>query len=222
MEVKVVSSVRTTSVEETSQEPVTGEATERSDVNLEMVLLDYMEEKQENLKDEEILNEKEGGYLVISESENIYLDTDVGSGDVETAEENNKELSEDGPNSEAMKLRSGSGDKYEDEDPKDGEGMSSDRVIVKKEPVSFVMKKKEVTPKDMEESMDTNNLGSFGPQFMLNIKTPFPPASSSSSSQSSFSSSSSSSSFYSSSSSTSSSSLHKLLCGVVLVCLAIN
>ena len=149
-----------------------------------MVLLDSMEEMQENSKGEENLSEEEGGYLVISESEDIYLDTDVSSGDVETEEEHNKELLEDGLNSEAMKLRSGSGDKYEDEEPKDGEGMVkevSERDILKKESISVVIEEKEGAPKETEENMDTTNLGPFVPQFI-----PFSSSSSSSSSSSFF------------------------------------
>ena len=222
-----------TSVEETSQEPSTSEATERSEVKIEVVLLDSMEELQENSKGAENLSEEEGGYLVISESEDIYLDTDVGSGDVETEEEHKKELLEDGLNSEAMKLRSGSGEENEDEETKDGEGMVkevSDRDIVKKEPVIVVIKEKEVAPKEMKANMNTPNLGPFGSQFIPIIKTPFPPSTSSSLSLSSTSSpsslisslTSSSSSSSSSSSFPASSSLHQLLCGVVLVCLAIN
>ena len=160
---EVVSAGGATAGEETSQEPFTSETTESVEGNIKVVLLDYVEEQQDNSKDEENLNEEEVGYLVISESE----DMDNGSGN---DEEHNKELVEDGLNSEAMKICSGSGDESENEEHKDGDGMeeeASDRDIVKNEPISVVIEEKGVAPKEL----DTPNQGPIGPKFKPNKRT---------------------------------------------------
>ena len=78
---ELFSTGETTAVVHTSQQPFTSEANGSSDVNIEVVLLDDIEEEIDNSKDEEKFHAEEGGYLVISESKDISTDTDSSSGD---------------------------------------------------------------------------------------------------------------------------------------------